>query len=172
MNRSITLVALLAASSIGLSACADIGPKGAIGGLGGGAGGALACRNNIGTKGTRTNLLATIGCGLGGMLVGGAIGGSLDNADRSYELAQQNQAALGSIQQRQMQMGQQPQYYGGAPNNTYIYQQGPQVVYAQPQYYRPACRNVETTAVIGGVYRSVIAHACQQPDGSWQIVGY
>ena len=44
---------------------------------------------------------------------------------------------------------------------------------ASPVYvdgYGRACREYQTTIVVGGATRPASGTACQQPDGSWQVV--
>lgn len=95
-----------------------------------------------------------------GGLVGGSIGRKMDEVDR-LRLAQAQQRALYSNQPGQPQQWHNPNTgnYGSVTANQSFQT-------ANGQY----CREYTQTIVVGGQQQDAYGRACQQPDGSWQIV--
>lgn len=69
---------------------------------------------------------------------------------------------------------QQQSYFPSAqyaPPPAVYYAPPPQVTYYPSQRANDGyCREFTSTAVVGGVPQQVYGTACEQPDGSWQIV--
>ncbi len=146
MNRKI--IAVIAASSLLLAAC----NKQDIGGLSGAALGGLAGAQ-IG-KGKGSMAMAAVGA-LGGYLVGGAIGKSMDDTDRLKANQALETAPTGDrVAWRNPDTGGS---YAVTPTNTYETASGP-------------CREYTTEATIDGRQETVYGTACRQPDGTWQSV--
>jgi surface antigen len=120
--------------------------------LGGAAG--AAAGSTIGKGSDRD--LAIIGGTILGILVGGAIGQSMDKLDQNcigqvLEHAPDNQ----TVEWRNPDSGTP---HTVTPKRVYEDQSG--------RY----CREYLTTATIGGKTQQVYGSACRQPDGSWQRV--
>jgi surface antigen len=151
-----TLVATAACAALVLGACAPesgIGPKTAIGGAAGAAaGGLIASQVGGGAAGIAAGVL------LGGLL-GGALGNMLDQRDRDYALAAQQQAYGAPI-------GQTISWNNPQSGNYGTYTPVRDGTNAQGQY----CREFQQTIVVGGRVEEGYGIACRQPDGSWQIV--
>lgn len=133
-----------------------MGSKEGIGTLGGAAVGGLL-GSNIG-KGSGRLAATAAGVVLGGFL-GNEIGASLDKADR---------AALGSAETRAYTapVGQQITWNNPQSGNSGTItpvRDG----YANNGAY---CREFQQTITVGGQKQQGYGRACQQPDGSWQIV--
>lgn len=122
------------------------------GGLGGAALGGLAGAQ-LG-KGKGSLAMAAAGA-LGGYLVGGAIGKSMDDTDR----LKANQA-LEDTPTGNRVAWQNPDtgdHYSVTPTKTYETASGP-------------CREYTTEATIDGRPETVYGTACRQADGTWQSV--
>ncbi len=123
-----------------------------IGSLIGGAAGGLA-GNQFG-RGTGKAGMTLLGA-VAGILVGGAIGRSMEPEDQgcvgqALEHAPDHQSVIWQN-----------------PNNGTQYQVTPVNTYeSQPGTY---CREYTSQAVIGGRRQQVQGTACRQPDGSWRI---
>jgi surface antigen len=133
------------------------GPKQVFGTLGGAALGGWA-GSGIGGG---TGKLAAVAAGtLLGAFLGSGLGGSLDRADEVYArqaAAQAYAAPVGaSIQWSNPYSG-----HAGAVTTT---REG----WAASGAY---CREFQQQVIVGGQVRSAFGQACQQPDGSWRIVG-
>jgi surface antigen len=121
--------------------------------LGGAAGGLIGAE--VAKKGDRTE--AIIGGTLLGILIGGAIGNSMDQVDHGcvgqvLEHAPSNQ----TVEWKNPDHGTS---YGVTPGRTWQEEDG--------QY----CREYTTSVRIGGEPQRAYGKACRQPDGSWQRVG-
>ena len=137
-----------------LSACADAGPKTAIGAMGGAAaGGLIGAAAGGSTEGI-------IGGVLIGGLLGGAIGNALDQRDREYadRTYQQSLETSGAGTTSTWQNPDSGHSGTITPTRTYESASG--------QY----CREFEQTVTVGGETEQAYGTACRQPDGSWQIV--
>lgn len=143
-----------------LAACATngggsgIGPKTAIGGLGGAAaGGLLGAALGGGSKGIAAGVI------LGG-LVGGATGNMLDQRDQKMA-AQSAQRALETAP-----TGTPTSWHN--PDTGNAGQVTPERTYqtASGQY----CREYTQQATIAGKKQTTYGTACRQPDGSWKVV--
>lgn len=165
MKRTYTLVPALIAV-LALPACqqtgpggrwGDVGQKEAVGTLGGAAlGGYLG--NQIG-GGTGKTIATVAGVLLGGW-AGNEIGSSLDRADRAEIGRAQTQAYAAPIGKQIVWENPQSGNYGtitpvrnGRDPSTGAY-----------------CREYQTTVTVGGRKQAAYGQACQQPDGSWEVV--
>ncbi len=148
------------AAALGLGACNTLqgaGNKQIIGtGAGAVAGGLLGSQ----VGGGKGQLWATgAGVLLGGLL-GSEIGASLDNADRA--MAQQAQQRAYSVPVGETISWSNPQ---SGNHGTYTPRRDG---YSSSGRY---CREYQQDIVVGGKRQSGYGTACQQPDGSWEIVG-
>ena len=154
---SITRLAPAFALVLALGACDTTGgTKQTLGTIGGGAAGAL-----LGSQfGHGTGKLAMVGLGaLGGALLGGSIGKSLDSADRNaaqHAEERAYQAPIGeTINWNNPQSGNRgtitPTRDGYSSGGSY-------------------CREFEQSIFVGGQQEHAYGTACRQPDGSWKIV--
>ena len=123
-----------------------------IGAVIGGVAGAVV-DSQIGEGSERT--VATIGGAIAGVLIGGAIGRSMDQADQACIAQTLEQApAQHEVAWRNPDGGQ----YRVVPLEGYEDREG------------RICRDYRTTATIGGRQQEIYGTACRQPDGSWQRV--
>jgi surface antigen len=123
--------------------------------VGAGLGGYLGSQIGSGTG----QLAATaVGVLLGGML-GQSLGSSLDTADR---------AAYGRAEQRAYTapIGQQVVWNNPNSGNSGVIVPTRDGYTTSGQY----CREFQQTITVGGQRQQAFGRACQQPDGSWQIV--
>jgi len=153
VKYSVKGVAIVLAVAV-LAACAETGPKTAIGGLGGAAAGGLLAAA-LGGRG------AGIAAGviLGGLL-GGAIGDRLDAADRE-QANRTAQRALETTPSGTRSSWRNPDSgNAGSITPTRTYQM------ASGRY----CREYQTTVTIGGEEQKSFGTACREPDGNWKIV--
>jgi surface antigen len=136
-----------------LSACADAGPKTAVGAVGGAAaGGLIGAAAGGGTEGI-------IGGALLGGLLGGAIGNALDQRDREHA-ARTYQQSLETSRTGTTSTWHNPDSgHSGSITPTRTYES------ASGQY----CREFQQTVTVGGQTEEAYGTACRQPDGSWQI---
>jgi surface antigen len=125
-----------------------------IGGVVGGiAGGVIG--NQIGSGNGRT--AATIIGTIGGYMLGGAVGKSMDQADQARMAQSLNSSPNGQTSQWvNPNTGNQ---YSVTPTRTYYSK-------ANKGY----CREFDTKVLIGNVTHNAYGTACRQPDGSWKIV--
>lgn len=137
-----------------LSACADAGPKTAIGAMGGAAaGGLIGAAAGGGTTGIIGGVL------LGGLL-GGAVGNALDQRDRQIA-AQTAQHSFETSPTGTTSTWQNPDSgHSGTVTPTRTYEN------TSGQH----CREFQQTVTVGGETQQAYGTACRQPDGSWQIV--
>lgn len=146
-------------SMFGLSACESIqnsGTKQAVGGAGGAVLGGL-----LGSKvGDGSGQLWATGAGvLLGALIGSEIGKSLDKADMNYMEGATRQAQSAPV-------GEPISWSNPESGNS------GEVVTTRDGYTASGkyCREFQQTVYIGGREEAAYGQACQQPDGSWQIV--
>jgi surface antigen len=158
MKKFLILTAMIA--SVGLAGCESInnsGTKQKVGAAGGAVLGGI-----LGSKvgGGSGQLWATgIGVLIGG-LVGSEVGRSLDKADIAYANranTQAHSAPIGeTISWNNPESGNSgtvtPVRDGQSENGRY-------------------CREYQQTIYVGGQQETGYGIACEQPDGSWQIVG-
>lgn len=102
---------------------------------------------------------ATLGGVLLGGLLGSEVGKSMDRADRAYADQATNRAlALGTANQTVEWRNPDTGNYG-----TVV----PRQAYRRGDSY---CREYTQTVFVGGRRQEAVGTACQNPDGSWQIV--
>jgi len=148
--RKIFTVAILVVS---LSACAQAGPKTAVGAASGAAaGGLIGAAAGGGAEGIVAGVL------LGGLL-GGAIGNALDQRDREYIRRTSYQSMeYGRIGEASTWRNPDSGHYGSVtPTRTYQESSG--------NY----CREFTQTVVVNGQQQDAYGRACRQPDGSWRV---
>lgn len=157
MKKFGLMMALVA--MVSLSACQNMQGKGDKEILGGASGAVIGGLLGSQVGGGSGRLWATGAGVLLGALAGSEIGASLDKADRMYagEAAQQAQAApIGeTISWNNPDSGNYgsvtPVRDGQSTSGRY-------------------CREYQQTIVVGGKEQSAYGTACQQPDGSWEII--
>jgi surface antigen len=133
--------------------CTDDGRNTALGLAAGGTAGALigAASSHHG----HTRWGATAGGAILGMLLGGTIGGAVDAANQSCTATAVAYGPVGT-----------PVAWAD-PNANVQYQVVPTRQY---NTNGQLCRDYQANAAIDGQWQQVHGTACQQPDGSWQIV--
>jgi surface antigen len=159
MRRRTRALASILALALTVTGCVvngqnTVGPKTAVGGLGGAAaGGLLGAALGGGSKGIAAGVI------LGGLL-GGAAGNMLDQRDQRLAM-QASQQALESMPTGQAAAWRNPDtgnYGQVTPQRTY---QAPNGRY---------CREFTQEITIGGKKETSYGTACRQPDGAWQVV--
>ncbi|UEM23882.1 hypothetical protein JL100_014420 [Skermanella mucosa] len=144
---------VLSGDALGLGS----GPKQTFGTLGGAALGGFA-GSGIGGG---TGRLAAVGAGtLLGAFLGSGIGGSLDRADEAYA----RQAAAHAYS---APVGMPVQWSNPRTGNMGAVRTTRDGWSTSGAY----CREFRQQIVVGGRVRSAFGQACQQPDGTWRIVG-
>jgi surface antigen len=136
----------------GTNSIFGVGPKKLFGTLGAAAAGGWAGAQIGGGTG---NLAATAAGTLLGALIGGVVGGDLDKADEDRA-----RMAFTHSMQANQPVTYQTEQGGGMiePTRTAITTGG------------TFCREFRHTILIGNKKERGIGRACQNPDGSWQIV--
>jgi surface antigen len=157
MSRgAVKATAVIALVVVLLTGCATIeqNPKTAIGAAGGGTlGGLIAAA----AGGSPAAIAASV---IGGILVGGVVGGLLDERDRRLA-AEAGQRALETAPSGRPVAWKNPDSgHSGTVTPTKTYQT------AGGTY----CREYQTTVVIEGKQDKAYGTACRQTDGSWKIV--
>lgn len=158
MKRHIMLLPALAMVLV-LGGCetSNWGTKQSVGTVGGAALGGLL-GNQFG-GGTGKTIATVAGVLLGGW-AGNEIGVSLDRADRGYMGQAQSQAYAAPI-------GQQIVWNNPQSGNSGTIEP---VREGRDSGSGAYCREYQTSVVVGGKRQSAYGTACQQPDGSWQVV--
>ena len=146
-------------AAMSLSACETLQGRGnkELLGAGGGAlaGGLLGAQLGDGSG----RLWATGAGALIGALVGSEIGSSLDKADRAYANTANQRAATAPVGETVTWNNPDSGNYGSVTPTRDGYS-------SSGRY----CREYQQTIVVGGHEESAYGQACQQPDGSWEIV--
>lgn len=159
MRSTSFILAGAVAASLTLSGCQtmnNMGTKQGAGTLGGAVLGGLA-GSQVGDGSGR--LWATGAGVLLGALLGGEVGASLDKADMAYANQANSRAHSAPIGQTVSWSNPETGNSGSVtPVNDYRAQSG--------RY----CREYQQTIFVGGQQQTGYGTACQQPDGSWQIV--
>lgn len=153
------ILALVIISTAALAGCNTMqgaGNKQLIGTGGGALLGGLAGSQIGGGSG---RLWATGAGVLLGALVGSEIGASLDNADRAYAMQAQQSAYTAPVGQTIRWNNPESGNYGTITPTRSGTDNGGRV-----------CREYNQTIYVGGKQQSGYGTACQQSDGSWQIV--
>jgi surface antigen len=158
--RKFVLSALLSVSLLGTAGCADsiggLGTKQTVGGLGGAAAGGYAGSQFGKGKG---QLAATAGGVLLGALLGSEVGKSLDRADQSY-------ATQAAEQAYQAPIGETIKWNSPQSGNSGTITPTRDGRTQTGQY----CREFTQTIYVDGRTQQANGRACQQQDGTWQIV--
>ncbi|MDH3738564.1 MAG: RT0821/Lpp0805 family surface protein [Alphaproteobacteria bacterium] len=155
----IKAIAPLVAATLVLAACSgNAGQKETAGTIIGGIGGAVLGSQIGGGSG---QIVATAIGTFAGALIGNELGKSLDRAD-------------------QLAMGQAEQRAHSAPIGEEIVWNNPDsgnygtvtpVREGTSSSSGAYCREYQTTVTVGGRQQEAYGTACQQPDGSWKVVG-
>lgn len=127
--------------------------------LGTGAGAVLGGLAGSQVGGGSGRLWATGAGVLLGALVGSEIGMSLDRADRMYMQQAQNRAHSAPV-------GETIAWNNPESGNSGTYVVTRDGKSTSGRY----CREYQQTVTVGGQKQSAYGTACQQPDGSWEIV--
>ncbi len=151
-------LAPLAAAALILAACSDAGQKQTAGTVIGGVAGAVL-GSQVGSGSGR--LIATAIGTLAGAMIGSEIGKSLDRADQ-LAMAQAEQKAHTAT------VGEKIVWNNPDSGNSGSVTPIRDGRNAQSNAY---CREYQTTVVIDGREQSAYGTACQQPDGSWKVIG-
>jgi len=151
-----TVIAGVAALSLGLAACEQSGTKETIGTLGGAAAGG-AIGSQIG-QGSGRAVAIGVGVLLGG-LVGNQVGRYLDEQDkqlavRNANYALENNRSGYSSEWRNPDNGHYGNFTPEAPYNNNRGQ---------------VCREGSSTVVIDGRNETVVNRYCRNPDGTWTL---
>ena len=155
----IKAIAPLAAAALILAACSgNAGQKETAGTIIGGIGGAVLGSQIGGGSG---QIVATAIGTFAGALIGNEVGKSLDRADQLAMRQAEQQAHSAPIGDRIVwnnpdngNSGTVTPVREGTNANSGAY-----------------CREYQTTATVGGRDQEAYGTACQQPDGSWKVVG-
>ncbi|MDB2683032.1 RT0821/Lpp0805 family surface protein [Alphaproteobacteria bacterium] len=153
-------LSIMVLSVFALGACESLqsaGTKQTVGGVGGAVLGGLAGSKVGGGSG---QLWATGAGALIGALVGSEIGRSLDKADMAYAQSATERAHTAPI-------GEQVSWVNPQSGNSGS-------VMPQRDGYSSSgryCREYEQTIVVDGQQQTAVGQACQNSDGTWQIVG-
>ena len=148
----------LAAAALILAACTDAGRKETAGTVIGGVAGAVLGSQIGGGSG---QIIATAVGTLAGAMIGREIGKSLDRADQLAMAQAEQRAHSAPVGDKIVWNNPDSGNYGSVTpirdgRNT------------QTNAY---CREYQTTVTVGGREQSAYGTACQQPDGSWKVVG-
>lgn len=152
----LTAVVLLTGCAEGQQGFMGMGQKESVGTLAGAAGGA-AIGSRFGGGGGKVAMTA-VGTLLGAYL-GNQVGSSLDRADQAAAGNAFNQAYAAPVGQT-INWNNPNSGNSGAITTT---RDG----YSSAGYY---CREFQQTIKVGGKSQQAYGTACQQPDGTWQIV--
>ena len=147
-------------SMIALGACSNTtqgwGTKQTIGTGAGAVGGGL-----LGSQiGGGSGRLWSTGAGvLLGALIGSEIGSSLDRADQAYANKAMNSAHTAPV-------GETVAWNNPETGNRGSYTPVRDGTSTTGRY----CREYQQTVIVGGKEQSAYGTACQQPDGSWEVI--
>ncbi len=153
------IVTLLALASLGVAGCSDMSGMGDKQLIGGGTGAVLG--GLAGSQfGKGTGQLVGVGVGaLLGTLVGSSIGKSLDKADMAYAAQAHQQAYAAPIGETVRWDNPSSGHYGTVTP-----------VRAGTSTSGRACREYTQTIYVDGRSETGRGTACQNTDGTWQIV--
>lgn len=150
----------MAVSALSLAGCQTLEGRGTKELVGGGSGAILGglAGSQVGSGSGR--LWATGAGVLLGALVGTEIGRSLDSADRAAAMNAQSRAYGAPI-------GETVTWNNPNTGNYGTYTPTRDGYSSSGRY----CREYQQTITVGGRSEQAYGTACQQPDGSWEIVG-
>lgn len=152
-------IAPLVAAALFLGACSgNAGQKETAGTIIGGIGGAVLGSQIGGGSG---QIVATAIGTFAGALIGNEIGRSLDSADQLAMRGAEQRAHSAPVGERIVWNNPDSGNYGSV---TPVREGNS----ARSGAY---CREYQTTVTVGGREERAFGTACQQPDGSWKIVG-
>lgn len=157
--KNTIIIAVLALVLIGTSACqstSGVGTKQSVGTLGGAVvGGVLGSQVGKGSG----QLWATGAGAVLGALVGSEIGSSLDKADLAYARQAEYNALNAPV-------GEQINWNNPQSGHSGYVQTVREGQSTSGRY----CREYQHTVTVGGQQQQAYGTACQQPDGSWEVV--
>lgn len=156
--RNFALMTMVVAA-FALSACQTLDGRGNKELIGGGSGAILGGLAGSQVGGGSGRLWATGAGVLLGALVGTEIGRSLDNADRAAAAQAQQRAYSAPI-------GETVNWNNPESGNYGTYTPTRDGYSSSGRY----CREYQQTIYVGGRQEEAYGTACQQPDGSWEIV--
>lgn len=156
--KKIVLASLMAAA-LATTACDTLNNRGNKELIGGGTGAVLGGVLGSQVGGGSGRLWATGAGVLLGALAGSEIGRSLDKADMAYAEQANNRAYSAPVGETITWNNPQSGNYGSVTPTKDGYS-------ASGRY----CREYQQTVTVGGKAQSAYGTACQQPDGSWEIV--
>ena len=151
-----TVIAGVAALSLGLAACQNSGTKETVGTLGGAAAGG-AIGSQIG-QGSGRAVAIGVGVLLGG-LVGNQVGRHLDQQDKQLAVQNANYALENG------RSGNASDWRN--PDNGHYGTFTPQPPYDNNR--GQVCREGSSTVVIDGRNETVVNRYCRNPDGTWTL---
>lgn len=155
----IKAIAPLAAAALILAACSgNAGQKETAGTIIGGIGGAVLGSQIGGGSG---QIVATAIGTFAGALIGNEVGKSLDRADQLAMRQAEQQAHSAPI-------GDRIVWNNPDSGNSGTVTPVREGTNANSGAY---CREYQTTVTVGGRDQEAYGTACQQPDGSWKVVG-
>ncbi len=158
INKAIKPIPILVVALILAGCSSNAGEKQTVGTILGGVGGAVAGAQ-FGSGGGRLAMTA-VGTLLGAYL-GSEVGTSLDRADQAAAQRAETQAHVAPVGQT-IRWNNPDSGHSGTVTPV---RDGTDT--ASGQY----CREYQTTVTVGGQTQDAFGTACQQPDGSWKIVG-
>ena len=150
---------LLITAMVGLTACENMQGRGNKELIGGGTGAILGGVLGSQIGGGKGQLWATGAGVLLGALAGSEVGRSLDKADIAYANQANTSAHTAPIGQQIKWNNPETGNYGTVTPTRDGYS-------SSGRY----CREYQQTVVVGGKSQSAYGTACQQPDGSWEVV--
>jgi surface antigen len=149
----------LAAAALILTACtSDAGQKETAGTVLGGVAGAVLGSQVGGGSG---QIVATAVGTLAGALIGNEIGRSLDRADRLAMQQAEQQAHTAPVGERIVWNNPDSGHSGSVTP----------IRDGRDSQSNAYCREYQTTVMIDGREQKAFGTACQQPDGSWKVIG-
>ena len=147
MRYVLTILAMMATLTLGITACTNEQSGQVIGGILGGAAG-----SQVGSG--RGRMVATVAGAIAGGYIGGNIGRSMDETDRLK--AQHSLEYNRTHESSSWRNPDSGNNYTVTPTRTWQTDSG--------RY----CREYTTEAIIDGRTETVYGTACRQADGSWQ----
>lgn len=158
MIKKFAIVCMVGAA-LSMTACNTLDGAGNKQLIGGGTGAVLGGLLGSQVGGGKGKMWATGAGVLLGALAGSEIGSSLDRADMSYAQQAQRRAYSAPV-------GESVQWNNPQTGNSGTYKATRDGYSSSGRY----CREYQQSVTVGGQKKSAYGTACQQPDGSWEIV--
>lgn len=157
MNKFTVMIALFAVVALG--ACQSLEGRGNKELIGGGTGAVIGGVLGSQVGGGSGQRWATGAGVLLGALIGSDIGASLDKADMAY-------ASQATTRAHSAPIGETITWNNPESGNSGIVKPVNDGYSSSGRY----CREYQQTVIVGGKEESAYGTACQQPDGSWEII--